>query len=156
VLVVGTYGRGGWTLANASTAIPVAGVLQINGDTDFAGEDDTIRLVREANNPNLLDVFLNSVTPTLTVQLSDLQQINVNGLGGHDTLIVDSSNGLITAPLGVRYDGGTGTSDRLQLVQTGGTSRASDTYSVGPVLGSGVSTIVGTGADGTQSVFFEN
>jgi hypothetical protein len=156
VLVVGTYGRGAWTLANASTAILAPGVLQITGDTDFSGEDDTIKLVREANNPLLLDVFLNSAVPTLTVQLSDLQQINVDGLGGHDTLIVDSSNGLVNVPFGIRYDGGTGTSDQLQLVQTGGPMRSGDIYDVGPLIGSGTSTIFGPGQAGTQTVFFEN
>lgn len=155
VLVVGTYGRGAWTLANASTVIPVAGVLQIFGDDDFFGEDDTIRLIREASNPLLLDVFLNSVTPVLTVQLSTLQQINVFGLGGNDTLIVDSSNGLINVALGIRYDGDDGV-DRLQLLQTGGPTRTSDTYSVGPDIGSGMSTIVGPGMAGTQTVFFED
>ena len=77
------------------------------------------------------------------------------GLGGNDTLIVDSSNGLINVANGIRYDGGDG-SDELQLVQTGGPTRASDTYSVGPAIGSGVSTIVGGGTAGTQTVFFED
>jgi hypothetical protein len=155
VLIVGTYGRGAWTLANASTEIPVPGVLQIFGDEDFAGQDDTIRLVRNTDNPLLLDVFLNSTVPVLTVQLSTLQQINVFSLGGNDTLIVDSSNGLVNVPLGIRYDGDGGR-DQLQLVQTDGLTWASDTYSVGPVLGSGMSTIVGGGTAGTQTVFFEN
>jgi hypothetical protein len=156
VLLAGTYGRGAWTISSASTSLLAPGVLQIDGDTDFAGEDDVIRLIRETANPSLLDVFLNSATPTLTVQLSVLQQINVNGLGGNDTLIVDSSNGLINVPLGVRYDGGTGIGDQLQLLQSDGPTRTSDTYSVGPVIGSGTSTIVGPGTAGTQTVSFEN
>src|SRR6266571_9388831 len=60
LLLAGTWGRGAWTISNAAAAITTAGVLQINGDTDFAGEDDTIRLMRETANPSLLDVFLNS------------------------------------------------------------------------------------------------
>src|SRR5262249_34890038 len=42
VLLAGTFGRSAWTISNASTSIQATGgVLQINGDTDFAGEDDT-------------------------------------------------------------------------------------------------------------------
>jgi hypothetical protein len=157
VLVIGTWGRGAWTIPNASAAVRATGVLNINGDTDFAGEDDTIRLVREATNPFVLDVFLNNNTilPTFSVSLASLTQINVNGLGGNDTLIVDSSNGLISVPSGINYDGGTGF-NTLQLVQTGGTTQTSDTYSVGPGAGMGTSTIVGPGPGGTQTVFFQN
>jgi hypothetical protein len=153
VLVAGTYGRGAWTVSSVSTTIGLTGVLQINGDTDFAGEDDTIRLIRDTNNTSLLDVFLNGALSQF--QLSTLQQINVNGLGGKDTLIVDSSNGLITVVNGIRYDGGD-FFDNLQLAQTGGPTRTSDTYSVGPDIGSGVSTIAGPGTAGTQTVFFED
>jgi len=79
----------------------------------------------------------------------------VNGLGGNDTLIMDDSNGLINVPLGIRYDGGT-FFNQLQEVQTGGPTWLTDTYSVGPVVGSGISTIVGAGSTGTQTVFFQN
>jgi hypothetical protein len=153
-LIAGTFGRGAWSIANVSTTIESQGVLQITGDDDFAGEDDVIRLELDASNPTLLNVFLNSTTPTNTYQLSTLQQINVDGLGGHDTLIVDSSNGLITVPLGIRYDGGTGTNDQLQLLQTGGPTRSSDIYDIGSTNGSGTSTI--SDATGTQVVSFEN
>jgi hypothetical protein len=153
VLLAGTFGRGAWTVANASTTIDVIGVLPITGDTAFAGQDDIIKLVIDGNNPSLLDVFLNGALSQF--QLSTIQQINVDGLGGKDTLIVDSSNGLINVANGIRYDGGGG-SDNLQLVQTAGPTQKSDTYSVGPAIGSGVSTIVGPGTAGTQTVFFEN
>jgi hypothetical protein len=157
VLVIGTWGRAAWTIPNASAAVRATGVLNINGDTDFAGENDTIRLVREAANPFVLDVFLNNSTilPTFSVSLASLTQINVNGLGGNDTLILDSSNGLINVPNGINYDGGTGF-NTLQFVQTGGTTQTSDTYSVGPGTGMGTSTIVGPGSGGTQTVFFQN
>jgi photosystem II stability/assembly factor-like uncharacterized protein len=153
VLVVGTFGRGAWEVSNASATAFSTGVLQITGDTDFAGEDDTIRLVVDGNNSSLLDVFLNGALSQF--QLSTIQQINVDGLGGKDDLMVDSSNGLINVANGIRYDGGTG-SDRMELQQTGGPTRTSDTYSVGPAIGSGVSTIVGSGTAGMQVVSFEN
>ncbi len=153
VLVVGTFGQGAWTVGNASDFLTVPGVLQIFGDEDFIGEADTIRLVRDAANPSLLDVFINGDMSQF--QLSTLQQINVFGLGGDDTLIVDSSNGLINVGSGIHYDGDGGV-DGLQLLQTGGPTIKSDTYSVGPAIGSGVSTIVGEGTAGTQTVFFED
>ncbi len=153
VLVAGTYGRGAWKISSVASTIDTLGVLQITGDDDFAGQDDVVRLVRDGANPSLLDVWVNS--DFFQFQLSTIQQINVDTLGGKDTLIVDSTNGLITVQNGIRYDGGTG-ADSLQLIQTGGAQRTSDTYSVGPGVGQGVSTIVGGGTAGTQVVSFDN
>src|SRR5262249_35093355 len=141
-----------WTVANVSTTVNTPGVLQIDGDIDFAGEDDTIRLVRDAGNTNLLDVFVNG-TRFGPYEFSALTQINVNGLGGNDRLIVDSSNGLIDGLHGIRYDGGAG-SDRLDLTQTGGPTQLGDTLGVGATPGNGRSTIVG--AADSQVVSFEN
>jgi hypothetical protein len=153
VLVENTYGRGAWELPSASTVVFLPGVLEIDGDTDFPGENDTIKLVIDASNPALLDVYLNSNTPVDQVPIALLNQINVNGLGGNDTLIVDSSNGLINVPNGINYDGGTGF-NTLDLVQTGGTMQTSDVYSPGPNPGEGTDVI--TGPSGTQTVSFQN
>jgi hypothetical protein len=153
-LITGTFGRGAWSVDSVSTTVNVPGVVQIDGDTDFPGQDDVIRLVVDPKNPALLNIYLNSALPTAVVQLSTVEQINVNGLGGHDTLVVDSSNGLVGIPLGIRYDGGAGTNDLLRLEQNGGTQRTSDAYSVGPDVGQGTSVISGGGV--TQSVFFDN
>jgi hypothetical protein len=159
LLLAGTFGRGAWTIPNAGAKLLTpGGVLQIDGDTDFAGEDDVIRLLRNANNPSILDVYLNSAVPTFSAQMSVLQQINVNGLGGNDTLIVDSTNGLISVPLGIRYDGGT-QSDNLQLVQTAGPTHTRSFYNVGPDVGEGSSIIedqAGGGPITRQTVSFQN
>src|SRR5262249_28012620 len=128
-------------------------VLQITGDTDFAGEDDTIKLVIDGNNSSLLDVFLNG--DLTQVQLSTLSQINVDGLGGNDHLIVDATNGLISVSNGIRYDGGTGLND-LQLVQTDGPTRSTDRDDIRSADGSGKSMIVDGGGGGTQVVSFQN
>jgi hypothetical protein len=156
VLVVGAYGRGAWTVDNVNNFLAVNGALNIFGDDDYFGEPDTFKLVIDAANRSLLDVFTNN-EPEQQFQLSVLQQsqINVFGLGGDDTLIVDDSNGLINVAGGIHYDGGTG-NNTLQLVQTDGPTRSSDTYAVGPDNGSGVSTIVGGGGAGTQVVSFQN
>ncbi len=124
-------------------------VLQLNGDQDFAGENDSFLLKRDSSDPSKLDVTVNGSSSQMN--LADLTQINVNGLGGNDTLIVDSSNGLI--PLSINYDGGTGF-NKLQLAQTAGDTQTADNYSVGPNNGQGTSLI--TGPSGTQSVFFQN
>ena len=54
---------------------------------------------------------------------------------------------------GIHYDGGTG-DNSLELLQTGGPTQTSDTYTVITNPGQGSDVIVG--AAGTQSVFFQN
>ena len=148
VFAVGTFGRGAWTVADASATIATPGVLQIDGDTDYPGEDDTIRLVRDPSNPTFLDVYVDSTSSFATYQFSAIQQISVNGLGGNDTLIVDSSNGGIPVP--IAYDGGTGSN---ALTLQGGTV-LTDTYAPGPGVGSGTSTLTFTG--GVETIEFQN
>ena len=80
-------------------------VLKIDG----AAGNDTIKIVRDPLNPTIVNVFLNSVQPVFTAKLSTLSQIQVNGLGGNDSLTVDSSNGVFASAPGIRYDGGAST-----------------------------------------------
>ena len=176
VVVAGTFGRSAQLLQSASFVVDEMGVLNICGDEDHVNQDDVITLIRNAMNPLILDVFLNSVTPAFSIALALIEQINVFGVGGNDTLIVDSSNGLINVPDGIRFDGdgacpdeehgseggGGGLSfgydrgiDTLQLVQTGGPTHTSDTITVGATVGQGISTIVGVGAGNVQTVYFE-
>ncbi|MCL5281877.1 MAG: LEPR-XLL domain-containing protein [Planctomycetes bacterium] len=136
VFAVGTLGRGAWTVANASDFANAPAVLIINGDTDFAGQDDVIKLFLDDTIPSLLHVVLNGVEQG-PFAINILEQINVNGLGGNDTLIVDNTNGLVMVRNGIRYDGGSG-SDLLQEIAPDG---ADATYDVGPALGAGVVTL---------------
>src|SRR4029077_16994042 len=103
-----TLGRGAWTINGASAALVTPAILTITGDTDARGENDAIRLTRDAARPWMLDVFLNNTTPTpdLTVRLSTLQRIVVSGVDGNDTLTVDSTRGPVAVPGGIDYDGG--------------------------------------------------
>ena len=78
--------------------------MNICGDEDQVNQDDVFRLVRNAGNPLLLDVFINGVL-SFTGPLAAIGQINVFGGGGNDNLIVDSTNGLINTAGGIRYDG---------------------------------------------------
>jgi hypothetical protein len=168
VLVAGTLGRGAWLIENASAVVMNPGVLTICGDQDHVNQDDVFRLVRNDANPLILDVYVNSAVPVFSAPLAAIQQINVFGVGGNDTLIVDSTNGLINVPGGIRYNGdgaceeegfGFGYDrgfDTLVLHQAGGPTHVSSSYRVGPGIGSGVSVIQGSGGPGdVQTIFFE-
>jgi Ca2+-binding RTX toxin-like protein len=91
LLIIGTLGRGAWTLPGASSYLTAPAVLQVYGDQDFPNENDTIRLVPDAYNPLLLDVFINnpSSTPNYSVPFSSLQQVIVSGRGGDDAIRVE-------------------------------------------------------------------
>ena len=114
VLIVSTFGRGAWSISNATANLAVTPVLQITGDAAI----DTVRLIRNQYNPSLLDVFVNngSANPSQRVQLSTLSQIVFNGQGGNDTLTIDTTNGVIELPQGITFGGGTETDT---LVVTG-------------------------------------
>jgi len=151
VLVAGTFGRGAWTVPNVSSSITTNGTLQIDGNP----ADDVIRLILNQANTDFVDVFINNDTgtPDGSFELAELLNIQVNGLGGNDELVVDSSNGLIELTDGIQFDGGMGF-DALTLQQTGGDTQTTDTYSVGAETGAGTSIIVGP--SGTQEVYFQN
>jgi hypothetical protein len=145
VLAVGTFGRGAWTIANASDLVSAESRLQITGT---AG-DDTIVLQRDPGNPSLLNVFINSFTPTDTFQLSTIGLIDVSTLSGLDTLIVDNSEGMIAPPNGIRYDGG----DEPDLLQVEAGDETDAVYDVGPGIGQGVVTV--SAAAATQTIYFQ-
>jgi hypothetical protein len=127
-------------------------IVNMFGDQDVFGEDDTFKIALDPSGTFIQ--FFENGTLEFTATLSVVTQINVFGFAGNDTLIVDSSNGLISVANGIRYDGDGGF-DALQLLQTGGSPVGiSDTYSVGLANGSGKSVI--EGSTETQTVFFEN
>ncbi|HEV8293422.1 MAG TPA: hypothetical protein VGP94_15905, partial [Tepidisphaeraceae bacterium] len=105
VLVIGTHGRGAWTVPSASASLGLTGVLQIDGDTDYNNEPDVIRLVIDAANPGMLDVFLNSAVP-FQVPLSAIEKINIRSWGGDDSITIDGTNGQISVPLGITIEAG--------------------------------------------------
>ena len=107
LLLAATYGRSAFEVQKPGATLFTPGAMEISGDNDFQNENDTIKLVLDSNNPLLLDVFLNSTTPVSQVPLSCLSNIQVNGGGGDNTLIIDNSNGPITVP-SVSFDGGLG------------------------------------------------
>ncbi len=128
--------------------------LLIFGDQLYPDQDDTVRLVRDPADNTQLDVFVNNTTalPNFQIPIVLVNKIDVFGLGGNDTLIVDSTNGLINVPLGIDYNGGNGF-DRLDLRQTGG-SQTSERINIGANPGDGQDIVVGAG--GTQTVNFSD
>ena len=158
VLAAGTFGRGVWTVPSASTSVGAPDTLLICGDTDVTNENDTFKLIRDQTDPSLLDVFINNNTavPDEQVSLAPIQTIAIYGGGGNNTLIVDSSNGLINVPDGIdwnaadpcpdfTFDGesaapGEDGFNQTILTQTAGAiapTLATDVYSVGPEAGNG-------------------
>ncbi len=83
------------------------GKLTIQGDHDSAKENDQVILSLDDSNNTLLDVTLNGVFLG-SVHLQFVQQIEVDGLGGNNQLTLDFSNGAITTPNGIIFNGGTG------------------------------------------------
>jgi len=148
VFNVGTLApASGGYLAQLSGAVFLNGAtggtttMGIYDDLDPAGETYTLTNT----------TFASPISALVTY--SKVQGIGVNGGTGNDTLVVDSTAGLVNVANGINYDGGTGF-NTLKLVQTGGTTQDTDAYSPGPNNGQGISTI--TGGSNTQTVYFQH
>ncbi len=146
-LVVGTLGRGVWTLSNVSSTIAKESSLQIIGTEG----PDTIRLVRNVNNPSLLDVFFNNntATPSLTVQLSVVQSSLVFVGNGADLLEIQSTGGIVKFPNGIEFVGG-GTDlavDTLVLNNSTDTQGATGQITGGTITGSFVGPLTFSGVE---------
>lgn len=134
----------GWDV-NDVTAGPDPTISGTNGADTF-----TVRM--SASEAGIVDVLLNNVVVS-THPVATTNSLTLLGLGGNDTLTVDSTNGLVPLINGIHFNGGAGF-NALNLTQTGGATHTSDTYSVGPNVGDARSTIVGVGA--TQLVLAQN
>ncbi|MDQ6790340.1 MAG: hypothetical protein M3075_06785 [Candidatus Dormibacteraeota bacterium] len=119
VLVASNYGRGIWTLPNASSMLFQPSILRITG----TAREQYIRFVRNPDVPAHLDVHApDGAGPTLTLPLASIEQIIVDCEGGFNTLTLDSTNGPIYVPHGIRYSAG-GSDNRLVLSGGGVTSQ---------------------------------
>jgi hypothetical protein len=138
ILVAGTLGRGAWTIPAASKTLSQAIRLQISfvvGDFGYS----VVRLVRDASDPRILDVFVGSRSqPDFTVPLAVLQDIEVTGLG-NDTLIVDNSNGRINVP-DLFFSGGA-FPNTLQIQSGSDTQPENAVFDVGTITGLGPGTL---------------
>ena len=108
LIYVGTYGRGVWRLNNPMAAL--SGVLTVDGT---ANNDSISIKLHDMSTVPTLDVTVNGVTDSFAYRMLD--KIRINGLGGNDTITIDSSNGVIGTgndsrePSLIIVDGGTGT-----------------------------------------------
>ncbi len=87
-VVLGTYGRGVWSIADVSTTISIEAQLTITGD----GAANSILLQLDPNNSNriLADDGLGNVQ---SFERNLLHRVNIDALGGNDVIRIDS-NGL--------------------------------------------------------------
>lgn len=99
VLVAATFGRGVWTVSNASQSLATPSILTINGDMQFAGENDNIQLSPDPDNAGVLDIFVNRSLDQ-SVELATVKEIDINGLGGGNHLTFDGDFGNLTDNLG--------------------------------------------------------
>ena len=146
------------------------GTLELCGDQNSTNENDTFKLERDSADPTMLDIFFNNstATPTFTFPMASINKIVIYGGGGNNTLIVDSSNGLINVPQGIDWNAadpnpgnpisGEDGFNQTIFTQTAGPNAptlTSDVYSVGPNAGDGMSVVTDNNGD-TQTVnFFE-
>src|SRR5206468_1843752 len=124
-------------------------VLTITGSDTLP---DNVLLIRNAANPAILDVFVNSVK-VFSAPILSVRRIVFKGQGGADTLTVSSANGGIVLSGGISFTGGAGVD---ALVFTGGkyASYTATTATTAPVTHSLV--LSGAAAQGTESVVFED
>ncbi|MGZ4363246.1 MAG: hypothetical protein ACXVFF_13510, partial [Gaiellaceae bacterium] len=146
LLAVGTQGRGVWTITANNSVLTQQPVLQITGRD---GDADTFVVSRDADNASLLVVTLNGVRIFATSVLS-VREIDINGLGGNDTLTVDSTNGSLALPGGINFTGGDN-ADELILaggnvhgVKSVATGTGGRKLTIDDVLGGGTEVVVFT------------
>ncbi len=140
-----------YVTSSSESLTDLAGPLIING-----GTGGTTDVVLDDSRDPLAQTYTMTSTAFATpysgkVSFTNLQGVTVDGGTGNDTLVVDSSAGLVAIRDGINFVGGGGLNS-FQLVQTGGAIRAGDAYSVGPNAGQGSSVITDSGL--TQAVYF--
>jgi len=131
-------------------AVFAGGIINVFGDQGLNFNDDFQILLDPTgqfvevwvNNPNRLGL------PNASAPKNAVNQINVSGLNGNDTLTVINSNGLVIVPNGIIFNGGTG-SDLLRMT---GNLTTSTTYNPGFTNDSG--TLLQTNGGLTQRVEF--
>src|SRR5262249_21171841 len=109
VLIIGTQGRGVWTMANAKEQLFKESILRIEGGSG----PDEIRLVLADSDgavPTELEVWFKNDLQ-VSVPLEAVLRVAVHTGDDNERLIVENSFGQVTVP--IDYDGGDGADDRL-------------------------------------------
>jgi hypothetical protein len=137
VLVVGTMGRGAYSIRGAAAALQSTPTLVVNGGSG----DDVIELERTVANPWRLDVYeyafgsTKPSTPTQRYHLSSINRIQLNGNGGSDQFIFNTPGGAIDVPEGIVISGGSGT-NQVIVRPISGISNREGTLNSPPANGS--------------------
>ena len=136
-LLAGTLGRGAWTVPVGSSA-GLESIVRVDG----TAADDTIVLNRNAN-PSLLDVSAKatalSPAAKVTVALSVVQRVVVNGGLGADLLLISSSGGRVNLANGIVFNGGDGSGkDTLQFLNTTDVTDTITKFNSGGIIASGL------------------
>jgi len=125
LLVVGTIGRGIWTIANAAASLTVGGEANVTG----TGIDDVFHVYRDGSLLRI-DKTTGGITTFSAVEFNSITTLFVNGLAGGDELQVDLSGGNPVPPGGllggIVYDGGSnvaGHGDSLTVIGSAGQDR---------------------------------
>jgi hypothetical protein len=117
LLLVGTHGRGAWTMESAARYLASPSRLMLtgaNGINELGVVDDNFYLVRNAQEPWMLDIFQwqgfapRPSLPVFSVPLYSLENITINARDGWDHVTIDSSNGPISVPGQITVVGGSG------------------------------------------------
>ena len=146
ILLVATQGRGAWVTLNPDVYLGQETVIHIVG----SGGNDDVRVERRSSNASLLDIFVNSTSPVYSLPASAVTGILVEGMGGDDTLTMDSNHGPLFFPKNIVFDGG---ADSNQLILEG-----SQSYSLKESTQSGVTTLTlhDVRADQDTTFVYEN
>ena len=100
-------------LVVTTLAAPLDGVWRIDGDRRQPNENDSFRITFEGGYA-VVSTDPAGVVPPMRRDIASLEQLIVNGQGGNDTIIIDSSRNLLMPGAGLVLNGGTGT-DTLDL-----------------------------------------
>lgn len=103
VLLAGTLGRGAFTIHPALAAIKTPSSLSIKGTS----ADDVLHLVVRQNQPWMMDLFAYNVggsepaLPVRSFDLTGIDTLSIDGLGGGDKIILDAQKGVPFFPGGI-------------------------------------------------------
>ncbi|MCH2181384.1 MAG: hypothetical protein MK108_05200 [Mariniblastus sp.] len=103
---------------NWSIKVAESKLFALNPTVRGDNGDNTIVIRRNATNTDWIDVEFDGVT-TDTFEMNSLNILNIDAMGGDDTIILDMSNGLVTSDDGLTLRGGPGY-DVLQVIDSEG------------------------------------